>query len=192
MSLKAFGHDGSSIYNQEHITSAKFGFTSSDTLPGITQKELEDHEDETKTDDKVLRNKPEDGGNTLRYTFCFEQKATGHHMPSLHASKEPSRRIIFNVKFGTDAKTLEYYRQLAKEKHLSTTEQLFKAVEDQVSDVIKDIDDMRTRERRMDHLNKKTSALVLWYSLSACLFVVGGAVLSSFATQSFLMKRNIL
>lgn len=193
VSIKATAHDGTVVHVQDHITTGKFTFNSPNSVPGLSKEELESTKDDIELERKLQRLRPDGlGDNSLRYIFCFEQRLAGHHMPSLHSQAKPTRRVILNVKFGTDARTQEYYETLAKEKHLSTTEQLFKAIEDQVSDVVRDIDEMRTRERHMVDLNKHTSALVLWYSVSACLIVVGAAAISSFATQSFLSKRNLL
>ncbi len=193
MSMKATSPKGEVLHDRDHVSSGKFAFETPDHAPGLTQEESVDTKDDDKLETKLIRNDPDGlGDNNLKYTFCFEQRLTGHHMPHLHAPKEPARRVIFNIKYGTDAKTLEYYEQLAKEKHLTSAEALFKSVEDQVYQVIHEIDEMRTRERRMDMLNRKTSSIVLWYCCSACLFVVAGALMSSFATQSVLVKKNLL
>lgn len=193
MSLKITDSQGRSLLDKDHVTSGKHVFTTADSLPNLSRDESQSGKDDEALDDKIMRKAPDTQGDSrLKHRFCFELRQTGHHMPHLHAPKEPSRRVIFNVKFGADANTLEYYELLAKEKHLSSTENLFKAVEDLVSDVVKEIDEMRTRERRMETLNNKTRRIVLWYSAFACLIVISGALYSSSATRSFLTREKII
>lgn len=193
MSMKAISHTGEVIHDRDYVSSGKFAIETPNHLPGLTKEESVDTKDDEDLEMKLIRNDPDGlGDNNLKYKFCFEQRVTGHHMPSLHAQKQPSRKVIFNVKYGSDAKTIEYYEQLAKEKHLTTAEAMFKTVEDQVYQVIHEIDEMRTRERRMDMLNRHTSSIVLWYCSSACVLVVAAAIFSSFATQSVLTKKNLL
>ncbi len=193
MSLKITNMHGAELYNRDHIMSGSFVFTTADTMPGLSKEDSWSMKDEDAVDEKFLKAVPEGAGdNRLVHKLCFEQRLTGMHLPHLSASKDPVRRVIFDVKFGADSKTKEDYDQLAKEKHLSNTEEMFKAVEDLVSDVVKDIDEMRQRERRMDLLNRKTQNLVLWYSAFACFCVLGGALYSSYATRTFLSREKII
>lgn len=193
VSLKITDMNGKVIHSQDHLTSGKHGFKTADTLPYMSKEDSWSMKDDDRLDQKAMDAVGDSAGdNRLKYKFCFEQRQSGMHMPHLHAVQEPLRRIIFSVNFGADSKTKEYYDQLAKEKHLSNTEEMFKVVEDLVAEVVKEIDEMRQRERRMVLLNKKTNGVVLWYSAFACFFVIGGAFISSYATRSFLSTEKLL
>lgn len=193
VSLRITDMSGATVHNQDHITSGKVAFKTVETLPYMSKEDSWSMKDDDRIDQKAMDAAPDSAGdNRLKYQFCFEQRQTGMHMPHLHAVTEPVRKIIFSIKFGADSKTKEYYDHLAKEKHLSNTEEMFKVVEDLVAGVVKEIDEMRQRERRMVLLNKKTNGIVLWYSAFACFFVIGGAFLSSYATRSFLSTEKIL
>lgn len=193
ISLKITGLKGAQLYQRDYVSSGTFAFTTADRLPNLSREESWSVKDDEALDDKMERqNRDRQGDNRIQHEFCFEQRLTGHRMPHLHARKEPSRHVIFDVKFGMDSKNVEYYEQLAKEKHLSSTEKLFKAVEDLVDEAVRDIDEMRMRERRLEMMNLKTQRVVLWYSSFACFIVVVGALLSSSATRSFLSREKII
>eukprot|EP00171_Calliarthron_tuberculosum_P016961 IDg16961t1 len=113
MSLKITDSQGHMLLEKDHVTTGKHAFTTADTLPNLSRDESLSVKDDEALDEKIMRKAPESSGDSrLKYKFCFELRLTGHHMPLLHAPKEPSRHVIFNVKFGTDTNTLEYYKQL--------------------------------------------------------------------------------
>lgn len=135
--------------------------------------------------DALMRQYPDAvGDNRMPYFFCFEHP-TSLHLPRL-SSRENAvrRRVIFDVKYGTESRGKEFYDELAKEKHLTTTEEMFHVVEDRVSEVIRKIDEMRQREHVMDYMSAKTSQLVGLYGVLACVAIGVGAVFTSHATLS--------
>lgn len=135
--------------------------------------------------DALMRRYPDAvGDNRMPYFFCFEHRSS-LHLPRL-SSRDGTmhRRVIFDVKYGTESRGKEFYDELAKEKHLSTTEEMFHVVEDRVSEVIRKIDEMRQREHVMDYMSTKTSLLVGLYGVLACVAIGVGAVFTSYATLS--------
>lgn len=192
LSLTIKDMTGKVVLERSEIDHGKFAFTSADSLPDLSVKDSWAMKEDEETDEKYLQGAHVNAGdNRLMYSFCFELKNSGVHLPHLH-SKDVSRRISFEVRFGADAKTKQYYDELAKEKHLSSTEEMFKAVEDRVAEVVRDVDEMRDRERRMDLLNRKTQRTVIFYSVIACFTVLGGALLSSYATQNYLTRQKVI
>lgn len=144
----------------------------------------EDNENEM---DRLMKEYPETvGDKRLPFFFCFEHPRSLHlpHL-SLHGSS-PKRRIIFTVNFGIHARGQKYYDELAKEKHLSSTEELFRVVDDRVNDIVRLIDEMRQRDARMQYASETTSRSVVMYSALACLAISVGAVYTSFWTLNYL------
>lgn len=133
--------------------------------------------------DNLFRQYPDAvGDNRMPYFFCFEHPSS-IHLPLLAVrDTAPRRRIIFSVKYGTETRGREFYDDLAKEKHLSSTEEMFRVVEDRVSEVIRKIDEMRQREHVMDLASTRTSRLVVLYGVLACVAISVGAVFTSYAT----------
>lgn len=158
-----------------------FSFVAPDRAPGRPSWAREDVGEEYYVNDA--------GDDRAAYSFCFEH-ARGLHMPKISGGVV-SRRVLFDVRFGAESKTEEDYDLLAKEKHLSSTEELFKAVEERVADVVKRIDEMRLRETRMSRLNKRTQRSVLFYSLFACAVIAGAAAAASWASIRQLRKAKL-
>lgn len=133
--------------------------------------------------DTLMRQYPDAvGDNRMPYFFCFEHRSS-LHLPLL-SSRDGTvrRRVIFDVKYGAETRGKKFYDDLAKEKHLSNTEEMFHVVEDRVSEVIRKIDEMRQREHVMDYMSAKTSQLVGLYGVLACVAIGVGAVFTSYAT----------
>lgn len=150
-------------------------------------------DDRDEQDDAYWRAMPEGAGDDrVTYRFCFEHESPLGLPHWSFRGKTIRRRVIFDVKSGSDAKTMEYYDKLAKEKHLSTTEELFRVVEDRVSDIVRLIDEMRQRELRLDHMTVKTNRVVVWYSVLTCLAIAVGAWLTSYGTFKQLSRQKVI
>lgn len=192
ISLRITDSTGRIVLHKDAIDHGVFSFRSPNSLPGVAERDswaLKDDEDDE--DDAAYWNKagPDAAGDDrTSYRFCFEHVAAGI---SLRA-QAMKRRVIFDVKSGNDVRTMEYYDKLAKEKHLSSTEELFRVVEDKVSDIVRLIDEMRQRELRMAHLSSRTSRVVAWYSALACVAITTGAVITSVATFKTLHREKVL
>lgn len=190
ISLRVTDMTGTVMHSKDSIDHGVFSFRSPDRIPGVEEKgNWALHDDEKDEDDEeYFRAVPGGAGDDrVSYRFCFEHSAG----ISLRGGNL-RRRIIFQVRSGSDAKTMEYYDKLAKEKHLSSTEELFRVVEDRVSDIVKAIDEMRQRELRLKHLTSKTNGTVFWYSFLACFSIFIGALISSFGTFQHLHREKIV
>eukprot|EP00177_Eucheuma_denticulatum_P008149 GFKZ01014840.1.p1 GENE.GFKZ01014840.1~~GFKZ01014840.1.p1 ORF type:complete len:252 (-),score=14.92 GFKZ01014840.1:409-1164(-) len=187
---------GHLVHEKGNIDHGVFTFRTPDSLPGL--RENKDrwalHDDERdEEDDAYWRANPGGAGdNRLSYRFCFEHSTT-MGLPNLSFGGRAMRRtVIFSILAGPDTKTMEYYDKLAKEKHLSSTEELFRVVEDRVSDIVRLIDEMRQRELRLDHMSVKTNRTVLWYSLFTCLTIAAGALATSYGTFRQLSRQKVI
>lgn len=185
---------GKAIHTRAAIDHGLFTFRSPDTIPGVKERGNWALHDDAKDedDDSYWRAVPDGAGdNRVSYVFCFEHAYT-LGLPRLGRRGQPFRRkIIFDIRSGADSKTMEYYDKLAKEKHLSTTEELFRVVEDRVSDIVRLIDEMRQRELRLDHITGKTNRMVGMYCTLACLTIAIGAGISSYATFKHLSRQKV-
>ncbi|PXF48088.1 hypothetical protein BWQ96_02040 [Gracilariopsis chorda] len=195
VSLSVRDITGKSILDRQAIDHGVFTFRSPDEIPTIDQKSdwsLRDDYDGT-GDDAYFRAIPGGAGDDrIPYYFCFEHSSS-MRFPTFHISGRPhQRRIIFSIRSGTDAKTLEYYDKLAKEKHLTSTEEAFNIVEDRVSEIVRLVDEMRERELRLDHLNRRTQRVVTTYSIITCICVAIGAIYASFATFKHLARQKVI
>lgn len=195
VSLSVRDISGKSILDRQAIDHGVFTFRSPDEIPAVNQKSdwsLRDDYEGT-DDDAYFQAIPGGAGDDrIPYYFCF-QHLSSMHFPSFHFSGHPhQRRIIFSVRSGADAKTLEYYDKLAKEKHLTSTEEAFNIVEDRVSEIVRLVDEMRERELRLDHLNKRTQHAVTLYSTITCISVAVGAIYSSYATFKHLARQKVI
>lgn len=159
-------------------------------VPSSVPDELshDDHDESESASERLFRLFPDAvGDNRLPYLFCFEHPRW-LHLPHLTSSSVPKRRIIFSVAYGVHAKGKEFYDELAKEKHLSNTEELFRVVEDRVTDIVRLVDEMRQRETLMGDLTQRTTLTVSLYSAFACLAISVGALYTSYWTVQFLAK----
>lgn len=192
ISLRITDSSGHIVHHKDGIDHGVFSFRSPNALPGVAERDgwaLKD-DDQDENDNAYWNNAGVDaaGDDRMSYRFCFEHVGVGISL----RSRAMKRRVIFDVKSGNDVKTMEYYDKLAKEKHLSTTEELFRVVEDKVSDIVRHIDEMRQRELRMDHAGTRTSNIVAWYSAMACGAIVMGAAVTSYATFKTLHREKVM
>lgn len=128
------------------------------------------------------------GDNRLPYFFCFEHPRS-LYIPRLSMRDSVvKRRVIFTVTHGLQSRGKKFYDDLAKEKHLSTTEELFHEVEDRVTDIVRLIDEMSQREKHMSQMTEKNSKAVALYSALACLAITIGALYTSYWTLRFLSR----
>jgi hypothetical protein len=133
------------------------------------------------------------------YSFCFGQtteEGSGlFHLPRLSLGARPSvtsRRVIFDIRTGYDARAPERYKKLAKEHHLSESDKLFIAVHGHVEDIIRRVDEMRNESEYMERINEETSHLVNLFSMASCIFIVGGALVVSRSTQITLRHHKLI
>lgn len=193
ISLRISDSTGRVIYDKLNVDHGVYSFRTPDQIPGVNEKDgWALHDDERDEEDAAYwRANPDGAGDDrVSYRFCFEH-FTHLGLPKLSfGGKTAKRKVIFEVKSGVDTRTLEYYDKLAKEKHLSSTEELFRVVEDRVSDIVRLIDEMRQRELRLDHLTSNTTRLVHWYSVLTCFSIIIGAGLTSYGTFNQLKRRK--
>ncbi|CAN8072788.1 unnamed protein product [Agarophyton chilense] len=191
VSLRIMDMTGKAIVVRQAIDHGLFAFRSPDRIPNVPQRNDWSLRDDDTDDDAYFRAIPDGAGdNRVRYTFCFEH-ASSLHFPHLRVhGHAQERQIIFSIKSGTDAKTLEYYDKLAKEWQLTTTEKAFHIVEDSVSEIVRLVDEMRERELRVDHINKRTQRMVTMYAILTCTLIAAGAVYSSYATFTHLSQEK--
>lgn len=192
ISLRVTTAAGSVVHQKDSIDHGVFSFRSPDRIPGVAERDswaLKD-DDRDEDDDAYWSKAGPDaaGDDRVSYRFCFAHAGSGISL----RGKTVKRRVIFDVKAGSDARTMEYYDKLAKEKHLSSTEELFRVVEDRVSDIVRLIDEMRQRELRLDHMSTKTNRIVAWYSALACGAIAAGAALSSYVTFKTLHREKVI
>lgn len=185
---------GKVIHSRDSIDHGVFSFKAPDRIPGLAEKDNwalhDDEKDEN--DDAYYRTVGGAGDDRVWYSFCFEHSA-GMRMPSLSLrGTQWRRRIIFDIKFGSNTREMDYYEKLAKEKHLSSTEALFRVVEDRVTSIVHLIDEMRQRELRLSHLSSETNGAVFWYSMLACFSIFVGAMFSSYATVRHLSREKVM
>lgn len=190
--LRVTNAAGAVIHQKDSIDHGVFSFRSPDRIRGVAERDswaLKDDEND-EDDDAYWNNAGPDavGDDRVSYRFCFEHAGSGISL----RGKTVKRRVIFDVKAGSGAKTMEYYDKLAKEEHLSSTEELFRVVEDRVSDIVRLIDEMRQRELRLDHMSSKTDRIVAWYSALACGAIATGAALSSYVTFKTLHREKVI
>lgn len=195
ISLRVTDMTGKEIHSHKSIDHGVFSFKAPDQIPGLREKgNWALHDDEKdEDDDAYFRTVPGGAGdNRVWYRFCFEH-SSGMGLPNLSLRGTTlRRRIIFEVKAGSGTKTMDYYEKLAKEQHLSSTEELFRVVEDRVSEIVRLIDEMRQRELRINHMSEKTNGAVFWYSVLACLSIFVGAMVSSYATVKHLSREKVM
>jgi emp24/gp25L/p24 family/GOLD len=118
------------------------------------------------------------------------------HLPRLSLGARPgslaSRRIIFDIRTGFDARAPDRYKKLAKEQHLAESDKLFVAVHGHVSEIVRRVDEMRSAADQMSLINESTSRTVNLFSIAACIVIVGGAVYVSYATQITLRRQKLI
>lgn len=191
VSIRVTDMTGAVIHEQKEIDHNVFSFQSLESIPGVAKHNDWALRDDDQDDgyDRVL---PDGAGDDkIPYTICFEHSA-GFRVPHLSLNgSPPRRRIMMELRSGTDARTMEDYERLAKEKHLSSTEKLFSVVEDRVSTVVKGIEEMRQREGRLNHVSGKTTRVVTMYSLIACASIAAGSIFSSYATYKHLVREKV-
>lgn len=180
------------IYDKQNVDHDVFSFQTLPTIPGVRERRnwaLTD--DDSNEDDEGYYRAMSDGAgdDRSRYVFCFSH-SSALHLPRLGRHGATKRKILFRVDAGSNTKTQEDYDKLAKESHLSSTEELFKVVEDRVGEVIGLIDEMRQRELRMEHLNNKTSNTVTMYCTFSCICIALGALYASQVTFKQLSKKR--
>lgn len=195
INLRITDATGRLIHQKQGIDHGVFTFQAPDQIPGVREKDSWAlHDDDRDEDDAAYwRAMPEGAGdNRVTYRFCFQHVSPlGLPHWSL-GGRTIRRRVIFNIKAGADAKTIEYYDRLAKEEHLSSTEELFRVVEDHVSDIVRLIDEMRQRELRLDHMTVETNRVVVWYSILTCLAIALGAWFTSYGTFRQLSRQKVI
>lgn len=148
-------------------------------------------DDKQDDSDRLFRQFPDAiGDDRLPYFFCFEHPRSLRLGLSMRESPI-KRRIIFEVKYGAQSHTQQFYDDLAKEKHLSNTEELFRVVEDRVTEIVRLVDEMRQRERRMSKVTERTSQAVANYSALACFAIIFGGIYTSYCVIRFLRKDKI-
>lgn len=132
------------------------------------------------------------GDRRIPYMFCFQHDSSSSRrlFPRLKHAEHSRRRVIFTVAFGANAKGQQYYDELAKEKHLSSTEELFQVVDDRVNEIVRLIDEMRQREYRMKYVTETTTQTVSMYSLLACITITIGAMYTSYWTLQFIAVKT--
>lgn len=195
VSIRISDVEGKVILSRSSVDHGIFSFRSLDRIPGVKEKDnwaLHD-DDKDEDDEAYFRALPDGAGdNRVPYIFCFDNRPS-LHLPRLSLRAQvPRRKILFSVRAGAESKTAEYYDDLAKEKHLSSTEELFRVVEDRVSDVVRLVDEMRQRELRLDHINHQTERVVTWYSILTCVLIGVGALFSSHFTFKHLSREKII
>lgn len=193
VTVRLLDMSGNVLFSKESADHGLFTFRSPDTIPGLSEKNSwalhDDEHDED--DDTYFRKLPEGAGdNRMPFVVCFQNPPASMFHLSVHAT-HPKRRILFSIKYGAESKTMQDYDKLAKEKHLSSTEELFRIVEDRVSEIVRMVDEMRERELRMNHLTVRTTNTVTWYSIFTCICIAIGAVYSSHATFNYLSRRKV-
>lgn len=130
------------------------------------------------------------GDGRIPYLFCFQHDAKRRLFAGHASGGKVQRRIIFDVKYGADARGQQYYDELAKEKHLSSTQELFQVVDDRVNQIVRLIDEMRLRENHRLNVTQTTSRTVSLYSLLACISVTLGAIYTSYWTLQFIAVKT--
>lgn len=195
ITLRVTDVSGAIVHERRAADHGVVSFSAPDAIPHVHEKAntwaLRD-DDHDEDDAGLLRVIPGAvGDNRVPYSVCFEHPRT-LHLPRLTGRDAvPRRRVIFTLKYGTQSRGQEFYDKLAKEKHLSSTEELFRVVEDRVGEIVRGIDELRQRELRITHMAHNTSRGVVGYSILACITIVVGAVYASSATASFLSKKKV-
>ncbi|KAI0566645.1 hypothetical protein FGB62_7g530 [Gracilaria domingensis] len=191
VSVRVMDMTGKVILVRQAVDHGVFTFQSPDKIPNVPQKNDWSLRDEDTDDDAYFRAIPGGAGdNRVPYMFCFEH-VSSLHFPHLQVhGRAQERQIIFGIKTGADTKNMEYYDKLAKERHLTTTEESFHIVEDRVSEIVRLVDEMRERELRMDHMNRRTQRMITAYAVITCISIAAGAAYSSYVTFKHLHQEK--
>lgn len=178
------------ILSRKSVDHGVHGFKTPSKLPATRIK----NEWTMHDDDKPEANFASDddlGDNHLTYSFCFEHRGSVHLPHLSFRSKTQQRRVLFEINSGADMKDTAYYESLAKEKHLTSTEELFQVVEDRVSEIVRLIDEMQQRGQQMDHLSSRTTNSVTVYNILSCTIILVAAFIASHSTIAFFWKSKM-
>lgn len=135
------------------------------------------------------------------YNFCFGKSSTDgvgtfHVLPRMSVGSRPAdglrRRVLFDVRVGADVQELDVYNTLAKEQHLMKNEEILNAINNQMTDVSRKIDEMKSRANEMDQLNDVTSRFVTFWCVFACVIIVTLAIVQSQATKETFKRHKLI
>lgn len=191
VAVRVMDINGKRIHERDEADHGVFTIRAPDDKPAVKEHGNWALRDEDKEEEAFFRNNPDALDNRVPYVFCFEH--VGSYMPRLSRGESGTkRRVLFEVKFGAGSHDQGFYDKLAKEKHLSSTEELFRVVEDRVTDIVRLIDEMRQRDMRMAIISARTSRSVAWYSILACAVIAAGAAFASYSSLKFLRVEKRL
>lgn len=135
-------------------------------------------------------------GSIASYSFCFgETHGSGllHLFPRrpFGGGMRATRRVIFELVTGAAAARVPPGAlSLAKELHLTESDQLLSQVHAHVANVVGQVDRMQTSARELDEMNAATGLRVALYSMMTCVSIVVAGLLSAEGTRITLRAQK--
>mmetsp|Transcript_38709 Transcript_38709/g.152868 ORF Transcript_38709/g.152868 Transcript_38709/m.152868 type:complete len:120 (+) Transcript_38709:289-648(+) len=119
----------------------------------------------------------------MKYEVCFS------NVPKGGGDTKQKRKVAFKILKG--AMTTDHFKD-KQESEFSDVEGQLEDLNDELSELMADLEEVRLREDDLRRVNEKINKQVLFYSVTACviMFAVGGYQL--FHMKSFFKKKKII
>mmetsp|Transcript_38710 Transcript_38710/g.152872 ORF Transcript_38710/g.152872 Transcript_38710/m.152872 type:complete len:177 (+) Transcript_38710:569-1099(+) len=166
--------DGKAIYQKAGISHGRFSFTT----PSAGGSNYEDDYYDYEADDYGAS-----GHSNMKYEVCFS------NVPKGGGDTKQKRKVAFKILKG--AMTTDHFKD-KQESEFSDVEGQLEDLNDELSELMADLEEVRLREDDLRRVNEKINKQVLFYSVTACviMFAVGGYQL--FHMKSFFKKKKII
>lgn len=176
MSLDMFVSDSRGIvrYHKSEVNSIKFSFD----MPNSA-----DHQHQQGQQTQQYYNSY---AGTESYRFCIVNQVH----PDAAAPKEVNRKVTLDISFMSHRHE-EQVSKLAKSEHAEKLFSTFASVSSDVDGVIRQLDELRTRELELTKMNESTSSTIMTINVMASLFTVLTGVLNVMSLKSFFKRKKL-
>ncbi|KAA8497938.1 Transmembrane protein Tmp21 [Porphyridium purpureum] len=182
--LEIMDDSGGVIFTKKDVDHGKFEFQTHSRRDGRGHRgHMRDPDDNPYMDDFYYYD-DEELWAAPKYRLCVKSPEAEDA-----DDKAASRRVSLKILTGSVAKD---YDSLAKEEHLSELEVTLRAMNDEVSDLVKDLEHVRSREDSLRAINEKTSKLVVTFSVVSCLVMLVVGAYQVFFMKNYLKARKLL
>lgn len=126
-------------------------------------------------------------GRDETYRFCVINQV---HPQAVQPKDAVGRKVTLEISYSSN-QHIEQLSKLAKTDHAERLFSTFSSVSSDVDQLIRALDELRSKEQELTKLNETTASTILFISLLACLFTILTGILSFMSLKSFFKRKKL-
>ncbi|KAG7009282.1 hypothetical protein G7Y79_00003g011500 [Physcia stellaris] len=118
------------------------------------------------------------------FDVCFENQLVGHQ-----AVMNPHRHIELDIDIGADARD---WSAIQAQEKLKPVETELRRIEEMVSEIVNEMDYLRTREQKLRDTNESTNERVKWFAFGTMGMLVGLGAWQVIYLRAYFRSKHLI